>query len=475
MKRYGVILITILLLLQETLAGSARAEWDTTFMPTFSAGMEYDSNIFFTPSREESDLNYQGTLLLPFTASSPDTHLGLSYRTTRFQYLSKTSADYGNHFVNFDVDHSLTPRLKFSLSDAYSTTKDSDRVLRSAAGEGETGILVDRVRRKANSVTGTLSYLLSRRFSINLSGYNMLYRYSLPIYYDTLTNGGNLSLTYVLDPKNTFSLSMGIYNSDYSRNDRQLTENAVFSFGTTFYALGFNSEFTRSRNTTASLGWTHRFSPTLNINFALGARKTRDRTDPLSLIAKTGRTVEIPNSLSLAPGTPVVFSVEGSSLLYSTFVTSSGKIILKDVALKTTEDTATNSGLVYTVGLEKTFVSSALSLTFSQDVSARAAFGGTTVRRNVSAHYNDRFSERLSTFYDLRYDRNEYESSLRNDIYKTLRGGIGLRYAMTRNLSSTLSWYHTVQKRELEGAKTSPRTDRDVATLVLTYVWPLVR
>ena len=79
------------------------------------------------------------------------------------------------------------------------------------------------------------------------------------------------------------------------------------------------------------------------------------------------------------------------------------------------------------------------------------------------------------TMYTVQiYDINTQESNIRDDQYKTLRLGIGSNFAITRNLSSRLSWDHTKQKRDIQGTVNIDDTNRDLVLLSFSYAWPLV-
>lgn len=458
---------------------NASAEWNYTFIPTLSLGLEYDANIFFTPSNEENDFNYNANVTFPFRAESEATQVGLNYRTSYFQYNSTSNANYGNHYINLDASHQFTRRLGFALRDGFSLTKDSDRILRSGSFEGESGIVVDRVRRKANSATASMSYSLSPKASFSLSATDSFYRYSLPQYYDSSSNGGTVSYNYSLDPRNTVFISASGSRSDYERNERELTENATYrqvGFNLVgfnlfpVYELLLNNEFEASDNYSAFLGLRHRFSSTLNVTLSGGTRWTKETLRVLTLAPGTD-TLTFPNPLPL--GDIIQFTPAGSGTLL-TASDGSGFLTLPSLSISTADASMRNSGLVYNVSVDKTFRASSLSLNFSQNTNDRVALGGTTVRQSYRASYTQRLSDLFSAYVNGNYDKNKTDSEFRSDRYKTFRVGAGCRYTITRDLRGALSWNHTEQTRDLQGAFTQPRTSRDLISLVFTYQWHLL-
>jgi hypothetical protein len=450
----------------------ADAEWNYTFIPTASLNLEYDSNIYNTTRDKKSDFDYQGSVFLPFHATSTDSDLSLSYRTSRFQYFSEGTANYGNHFFNFQASHTFSPRFRLSMVDAYSITKDSDRVLRSGSIEGETGIIAERSKRKSNRVTGSLSYSLTHRSSLILSGTNAFYRYTRPEQYDSKSNGGTISYNYVLSPTDTLFATASQFNSDYSRSSRQLSENAVFGFNGLFYDLLFFDEFDQSKNTSAYAGLTHRFSSTLTATLYAGARRTKNTILQLHLQQSPGDSVTITNAL---PNSIVSYTLNGSTTPQFAFVDSTGILTIPDAVIATTGDSTTSSGLVYKLSLTKSFRNSSLTLGFDQDVVTRTTAGGTTERQGYNAVYIYHFSDLLSADLRGRYDKNTQDTGTRNDKYHTLRLGIGANYDITRNLSSRLSWNYTKQKRDITGAINTGSTKRNLVLLSFVYQWPLVR
>ncbi|NOY52136.1 MAG: hypothetical protein GXP58_00775 [Deltaproteobacteria bacterium] len=474
MKKTNIFfLIIFVYLLSRTLP--ACAEWNYTFIPTASLNLEYDSNIFFTQRDKKNDFNYQGEVTLPFHAVSPKTDLSLSYRSSRFQYKSETQANYGNHFIAFGATHTFSPRFSVSLKDNYSITKDSDRVFRSGSIAGETGIIAERSKRKSNSVTGGVHYSLTKRSSLSLSGTNTFYRYSNDLQYDSKTNGGSITYNYVFTPKNRFFTTVTYFDSDYSRDSRQLSENAVYAGISPFLEeLLFNSEFDRARNTSAYVGITHHFSPTLETTLYAGARKTKNTTLNLHLQKSLGN-VTIRNA---APNTFVQYAVTdpvtGATNTYHQPSDAKGNLTIPNAEITATNASDRTSGMVYNLSITKTFILSTLTLAFDQDVTSRTTYGGTSVRQGYNVSYTYRFSDRLSAYVNGRFDKNTQESDVRNDQYKTYRLGIGGNFAVTRNFSTRFSWNHTKQKRDLQGTKSIDKTGRDVLLLSFTYAWPLV-
>ncbi len=474
MTKHTLRISLILCLCLTGFAQQSFADWNYTFIPAASLNLEYDSNIYFTSRDEKSDFNYHGSVVLPFHATSAASDFAFSYRTSRFQYTSERSANYGNHFLDFSASHTVSPRLHLSLTDRYSITKDSDRILRSGSIEGETGIIAERSKRKSNSITGGIDYALTKRSSLSLSGTNSFYRYSPAERYDTKTNGGNLSYNYVLNPKNTLFTTVSYFNSDYSRDSRQLRENALYAFNGLFNELLFSSEFDRSRNTSAYIGITHRFSPTLETTLYAGTRRTKNTTLVLHLKESPGNSVIISNA---SPNSFVQYTLtksDGSTARPLELSDSTGTLTISDAEIATMNDSEKTSGLVYSLNITKSFSTSSLILGFSQDVTTRTTFGGTTERQGYQASYTYRFSDRLSANFNGRYDKNTQESDIRDDNYKTLRLGIASTFAITRRLSSRLSWDHTKQKRDIEGTVNIRDTDRDLILLTFTYEWPLI-
>ena len=467
----GIFWLFIFLVIQTTIIAPVNAEWNYTFIPKVSMGLEYDSNIYWSASNKESDFNYQADIAFPFHAVSPDTDIGLNYRTSRFQYSSFPGANYGNHYVTLNASHKLSQRLSLSLSDNFASMKDSDRFLRAGASETESDIIVEQVRNKSNSVTGSMSYSVSPKAFISLSATHSLFRYSLPAYYDSSGNGGTISYNYSLDAQNTVFTSISANNTNYERSDLELRQSAVYRpIGPDFYELLFNSEFDRSINKSAYIGWSHQFSSTLNTSLYIGTRRTEDVTKILSLVPGGG--IEVPHSL---PEGSLVQAAIASSYIYAIAHTGM-PIVFPGVTIEPiSDDSQKSSGLIYNLTINKTFESSSLSLSFDQDTYQRSAYGGTSIRRSYSANYNHRLSDRLSAFLNGRYDQNKNESDFLQDKYDTLRVGAGTRYSITRDLSGSLSWNHTIQKRDLQGAVAGPRIERDLVALIFTYQWPLKR
>jgi len=349
--------------------------------------------------------------------------------------------------------------------------KDSDRFLRAGASETESDIIVEQVRNKSNSVTGSMSYSVSPKAFISLSATHSLFRYSLPAYYDSSGNGGTISYNYSLDAQNTVFTSISANNTNYERSDLELRQSAVYRpIGPDFYELLFNSEFDRSINKSAYIGWSHQFSSTLNTSLYIGTRRTEDVTKILALVPGGG--IEVPHSL---PEGSLVQAAIASSYIYAIAHTGM-PIVFPGVTIEPiSDDSQKSSGLIYNLTINKTFESSSLSLSFDQDTYQRSAYGGTSIRRSYSANYNHRLSDRLSAFLNGRYDQNKNESDFLQDKYDTLRVGVGTSYSITRDLSGSLSWNHTIQKRDLQGAVTGPRIERDLVALIFTYQWPLKR
>lgn len=474
MKRHILLISLLACYCLPGVTRTAFAEWNYTFIPTASMNLEYDSNIFYTARDKKNDFNYQGSVVFPFHATSPASDLTFTYRTSRFQYRSVQNANYGNHFLDFSAAHTLSPRLRLSLSDRYSITKDSDRVFRSGSIEGETGIIAERSKRKSNSVTGGINYSLTTRSSLSISGTNSFYRYSNAIQYDSKSNGANLSYNYVLSPKDTLFTTVSYFNSNYSRNTRRLNENALYVFNGLFNELFFNSEFDRARNTSAYIGVTHHFSPTLDVTFHTGARKTKNTTLTLYLQETPGSSVTITNTLPNTLAQYTLTKADGTTAKPFELSDNSGALTIPDAEIATNDDSEKTSGVVYSLSITKTFSVATLTFSFDQDVISRNTFGGTAERQSYNTSFTYRFSKRISAYFNGGYDKNTQESDIRNDQYKTLRIGLGGNFAITRNLSSRLSWNHTKQKRNIQGAANIDDTNRDLMLLSFTYAWPLV-
>ncbi len=480
MKKFSVFFAACLLLQAITAARSA-ADWNRTFTPTVTLATEYDSNIFNDADNEVDDVNYQAGLRLPFTAASPTTSIDFFYDFTQFMYGSESEVDNGNHVLSLGLTHALSPRLSVSLSDYFSQTEDVDRIFRSESSTGETGILEERDRRRANNVSGSLQYQLTRRSAVSLSGSNNVYDHSRVDLYDSTANGGTLSYNYALSAKSTLFVSVTGRNTDYDRNDSQLAENARFSLvGTTpsgrEVALGFEEEYDETDYYGAWLGWTHRLSATLEFTAYVGARSTDETVQRLVLIPAAGNTI-IPHSL--VAGDELSYNVVGDPVARSETVTvadqTSRTIALPGVAIGTIDDSEDDTGLVYSLDLAKSFQRGRLSFNFSQDERDRSAFGGTSETRNYRMRYSHRFSARLNGSVNASFYQNKLTSDTGNDEdVDTLRTGAELRYLITRNLTGRLSWYHTEQKREFENSFSNARTDRDLASLGLTYAWPVL-
>ncbi len=462
----------IFVLIQAAVTAPVYAEWNYTFLPTISLGLEYDPNVYSTASNQESDFNYQATITFPFHATSPATDLGLNYRTSRFQYSSLQEANYGNHYITLNASHKLTQRLSLSLSDSFASMKDADRFLRAGVSGTESDIIVQQVRNKSNSVTGSMSYSLSPKAFISLSATNSFFRYSLPAYYDSSGNGGTISYNYSLDAKNTVFTSISMNKSNYERSDLELRQSAVYRpIGPNLYELVFNSEFDRSNNKSAHIGWTHRFSSTLNTSLSIGTSRTEDIIKNLSLVSGGG--IEVPHYL---PNGSIVQYNIGSTVGGFAVALTDMPIVIPGVGIEPiSDDSQKSSGLVYNLTINKNFRASSLSMSLDQNTYQRSAYGGTSVRQSYSAAYNHQLSDRLSAFLNGHYDENKTDSAFFEDRYNTLRLGTGLNYSITRDFTSRLSWNHTEQKRKLQGAVSGPRIERDLISLVFTYQWPLER
>lgn len=474
-----ILWLFLIFMVQMAAAFQAHAEWNYTFIPTASLGLEYDTNVYFNQSDEQSDFNYQGTITLPVHATSPATDLNLSYRTARFEYFSLPENNYGNHYITLNASHRLTQRLSLSLSDSFASMKDSDRLLRSEDSEIASDIIVEKVRNTSNSLTGSMQYFLSPKASISLSATDSLSRYSRSTLYDSSGKEGAFMFNYILDPLNTLFTSISAGTSNYKRSDLELRQNAVYSFsgfnpfsGSLSFDLFFNSEFDRSENKSAYIGLTHHFSSTLNATLYLGTRKTEDITKNLSLVAGGG--VDVPHSLQ--NGSLVFYTIDSIPQPFPVVALTGMPINIPGAAIEpVSENSQKSSGLIYNLTVDKAFQASNLSLSFDQSTDQRAAYGGTSVIRSYDASYSHRLSARLSAFLNGRYSQNKNESDFLQDNYHTLRIGTGFNYSMTRDLSTSLSWNHTVQKRDLQGAVTPPKSERDVVALLFTYKWPLER
>jgi hypothetical protein len=482
MKKFWIF-FSACLMLQAVTAARTEADWKWTFTPTVTLSTEYDSNVFNDSDNEVDDFNYQVGLRLPFTAASQATSIDFFYHPSWFDYSSESEADNGNHVVSLRASHALSPRLSVSLSDYFSQTEDVDRILRSESSAGETGVLEDRDRRRANRVSGTLEYQLTRRSFLSLTGSNNIYRHSREDDYDSTANGGTLAYNYALSAKNTIFVSVTGRNTDYDRSDSQLPENATFrplgpAVGGRSFGLDFDDEFDETDYYGAWLGWTHRVSATVEFTAYVGGRRTDETVQHLVLVPAGGNTI-IPHNL--VAGDELVYNVVGvpppPPLVVTAADAISGTIALPNTAIGTVDDSEDDTGLVYSLDIAKSFQRGTLSFTFSQDERDRSADGGTTETQTLSTTYNHRFSPRLNAFLNASFYKNKLESDTgdEDEDVDTLRTGAGLRYAITRNLTGLLSWYHTEQKNEFDNSFRDFRTDRDLATLGLTYAWPLVR
>ncbi len=480
MKKFWIFFAACLLL-EAVTAARSEADWNRTFTPTVTLATEYDSNVFNDSDNEVDDFNYQAGLRLPFTAASQATSIDFFYHFTQFMYGSESEADNGNHVASLGVSHALSPRLSVSLSDYFSQTEDVDRILRSESSTGESGILEERDRRRANNVSGTLQYQLTRRSFLSLSGSNNIYDHSQDDLYDSKANGGTLSYNYALSAKNTIFVSVTGRNTDYDRSSSQLPENARFSLiGTTGtsrnVALDFEDEYDETDYYGGWLGWTHRVSATLEFTAYVGGRSTDETVQRLFLVPAAGNTI-IPHGLRENDTLDyTVAGVPAPTYTVSAADAISGTITLPGVTLNTIEDSEDDTGLVYSLDIAKSFQKGTLSFNFSQDERDRSADGGTTETQTYRTAYNHRFSPRLNAFVNASFYKNKLESDTgdEDEDVDTVRTGAGLRYAITRNLTGLLSWYHTEQKNEFENSFRNFRTDRDLATLGLTYAWPVL-
>ncbi len=478
MKKFSIC-FTICMLLQAVTVIPSEADWKRTFTPTVKLSTEYDSNIFNDRDNEVDDFNYQAGLRLPYSAESPTTSIDFFYDFTQFMYSSETDLDNSNHVLSLGATHALSPRLSVSLSDYFSQTEDIDRVFRSESTEGETGILEERDRRRANRVNGTIQYQLTQRSSVSLNAVNNIFDHSREDRYDSTANGGTLTYNYALSPRNTMFVSLTGRNADFDRSDSQLPENATFSLlGTTpsgrLVGLGFEDEFDETDYYGAWIGWTRRVSATLEFTAYVGWRSTDEKVQRLFLVPSAGNTI-IPHSL--VAGDTLSYTVGGvpASVAVSPADQLSRTITLPNAAIGTVDDSEDDTGLVYNMDITKSFQRGRLTFNFSQDERIRSADGGTSETQTYRARYNHRFSPRLNGFLNASFNINKLESDIGDDEdIDTLRTGAGLRYAVTRNLTGLLSWYHTEEKREFENAFRDFRTDRDVASLGLTYAWPVL-
>ncbi len=473
MKKTGLFIFLFPLLITTVVPGSAGADWNYTFEPMVSLGQEYDSNIYFTERDEEDSFDTQVGVLFPLKAKTEATDLSLTYRTTYFYYSSDSDADFGEHFADLLIDHALTRRLGVSLADFFSITEDADRVLRSDSDVGETGILVDRDKRTGNRVTGTLSYALTPRAAVSLSANNSFYNFDFDEDYDSDTNGGSLTFNYNVSAQNSVFASVSYSDSDYDRDDWTLNQNILYGRDavTGDIISTFDDEFDESEYYSAYGGWTHHYSPTTTITVYAGWRKTEDREQAVLLVANPGTDVLTPNTSGLLLGTPVTDVLSG----LTGSVTSATTVTFPGTRLVTNDNTETDRGLVYNLKFDKEFRSSRLSLAFSQDASTRSSgLGGTQQTQNYTANYSHRLSSRLSGFVKGRYYRNEAEDDFEDD-YDTWGAGAGLKFAITRNLSSRLTYDYTKQKTERPGPGDDSTIDRNLVLLSFGYTWHVMR
>ncbi|MDX1763602.1 MAG: hypothetical protein R3231_04715 [bacterium] len=474
MKKTGLLIFLFSLLVTGLAPGQAGADWNYTFEPKVSVREEYDSNIYFTEENEEDDFNTQVGVIFPFKAKTETTDLSLTYRTSYFKYGSNSDADFGEHFADLRIDHGLTRRLRVSLADAFSITEDSDRVLRSESDVGESGILVDRDKRLGNRVTGTVSYALTPRAALSLSANNAIYRYDFDDLYDSDTNGGSVTFNYTVSAKNSVFTSVSYSKGDYERDDWSLNQNIRYtkdplsgddiSF--------FEDEFEESEYYGVYAGWTHHYSPTTTLSVYAGWRKTEDTEQDVLLVAGAG-DVLTPNTSGLIPGTTVTDLVSGEE--GTVFGTSPTVVTFENTQLVTQENTETNRGLVYNLTFNKEFRASRLSLAFSQDASTRSSgLGGTRETQNYTAKYDHRLTSRLSAFVKGRYYKNKSEGDFEDD-YDTWGAGAGLKFAITRNLSSRLTYDYTEQERDRAGSGDTSTIDRNLVLLSFGYTWYVMR
>jgi opacity protein-like surface antigen len=478
----GVILMILLTCLST--APNAEAAWNYTFEPAVSLGLQYDSNIFFDEEdqEEEDDLGYNARLQVPFTAESPTTSLSFNYSTSYFQYDSESDADYDNHVLNFSLSHALTRRIQLSLSERYSLTEDPDRIYGTGSAEGETGIIVDRDKRRNNSVTGSVTYALSQRASMSLSARNGIYRYDNPGNYDSTSNGGSLSFSYSISPKDTVFTGVSFTESDYERNERQRAEDPIYVLigidpiaGTQTFGLALDDEFDQSQFSSAYIGWTRQISQTLNISLSLGGRESKNTNNEIVFVSTPGMNASVPHSLPVGTST-VEYIVQGNPTPVAQPVTTAGRITLPDVSIvKIDDDEDRNSGLLYNLTVNKEFRKSSLTFGASLDYWARRAEAGTSERRSANVDYNHNFTERLSGSLSGRYDDNKEESDFLDDDYETYRASAGLSYAITRNFSPRLTYHYTLQKRDRDNNLGTERTERDLITLDFNYLFPILR
>ncbi len=469
----------LLLLIHAVMVSEAHGDWNTTFIPTAGLGLEYDSNVFFENRNEDSSFSYRGDVSIPFRAETTASTLGLSYRGSYNDYFSFSDVDEFNQFINFDASHDLTRRLRLSFSDGYSIIENADRVLASQSSEGETGIIFRKDDRKANFATASANYSLTQKSSLRLSYTNSFYRFDRPESYDSKSNSGTVSYYYGLNPQNTFFATASARKSDYDRSDRQVTQNAVYTLtgftlsGTGVYRLSFTDEFDESKVYSGSIGWEYDYSPTLSLTLSVGATEVEDTTELVSLVSG-GADIPVPHSLPV--GSLVQYTVFGASPQTQISPAEfNGIVVLQNVAFNTTDDSKKNSGLIYDLNVQKTFSRSSLTMGVSRNTQQRGSQGGTSLRDAVNVHYNYRFSDRLSAFLRGLYTRNRTDEEFFDDEYETYRAGVGADYRITRNLTSSLYWYHTEQTRDLESASTGPRTERDIVSLLFTYEWNLMR
>lgn len=474
MKKTGLFIFLFPLLITIVVPGSAGADWNYTFEPKVSVSQEYDSNIYFTEKNEEDDFNTQVGVLFPLKAKTEATDLALTYRTSYFNYSSESDADFGEHFADLLINHALTRRLRVSLADYFSITEDSDRVLRSDSDVGETGILVDRDKRTGNRVTGTVSYALTPRAAVSLSANNSFYNYDFDDLYDSDTNGGSVTLNYNVSAQNSVFASVSYSKGDYERDDWTLNQNIRYGLDPLDNVIStFEDEFDESEYYSAYGGWTHHYSPTTTLSVYAGWRKTEDTEQEVLLVANPGTDVLTPNTSRLPDNTIVtdVLSGETGEVLPA----SPTVVTFRNTRLVTNENTETDRGLVYNLKFDKDFRSSKLSLAFSQDASTRSSgLGGTQQTQNYTAKYDHRLSSRLSGFVKGRYYRNEAEDDLEDD-YDTWGAGAGVRYAITRHLSSRLTYDYTEQKIDRPGSRKSSTIDRNLLLLSFGYTWHVMR
>lgn len=275
-----VTLVTALLLPIGPAAALDLSEWvqGLRVTPFVSERFEYQSNVFQTPSRAETDLIFKTIPGILIEYGSGANWLSLGYRVEILKFLNLSSQD-ATHHIFLGQLHLEANRLIFNVSDNYANTTDPPG-----------SELIGRIENRTNTFVPDVEFRLTDRFAIGVNASWIHVEFPTIPQLDRNEYSGGGSVFWRFQPKSDLRLTYNYGVKEFnSAGIRDVTRHVVL--------LGVRGELSSKFTSTFRIGYEDR-QPNGNApglksysGFVLGGDSTFKFSDRTSISLLTDRSV----------------------------------------------------------------------------------------------------------------------------------------------------------------------------------------